>query len=159
VIVPPSHHARATGNEPGHASVGATRGPRVTGLLTALAIGIGGALGALSRVGLDQWLGGGPSSTSTLMVTLVINTLGAFALGLLRRPFALTPSAVVSSGVSVGFLGAFTTWSAVMVHLALLQGAGSWLLGVGYLVATLALGLGGAWWGLKSGVGRAGGSS
>lgn len=152
--MPDSHHARGTGNGPGHASVGATRGPAITGLLTALAVGMGGALGALSRVGLDQWLGGEPSSTSTLIVTLVINTLGAVALGLLRRPLAVRPAAVVYSGISIGFLGALTTWSAVMVQLALLQGAGSWLPVVGYLVASLALGLGGAWWGLKSGVGR-----
>lgn len=133
-------------------------GPLPAGLLAALAIGVGGSLGALARVGLDHWLGGGlgggPPSTSALIVTLVINTLGALGLGLLRRPHARTRGTVLYSGVSVGFLGAFTTWSAVMVQLALLQGVGSWMLGGGYLLATLVLGLSAAWWGLRSGVGK-----
>jgi CrcB protein len=125
-------------------------------LLVAVSVGIGGALGALARVGLGEWLGAGAFDTRTLVVTLAINTLGALALGLLRRPHVATPEAAWYSGVSVGFLGAFTTWSAVMVQLALLEGAGSVLLAVFYLGATLILGLIAAWWGLRWGVARQG---
>ncbi|AVG23084.1 fluoride exporter / camphor resistance protein CrcB [Pontimonas salivibrio] len=125
-----------------------------TGLLTALAIAIGGALGALARVGLSEWFGADASSTSTLVITLGINTVGAFALGLLRRPQALRPTGFLYSGLTVGFLGAFTTWSAVMVQLAVLHGGGHWMLGIGYLFLTLVLGLTAAWWGLRSGVAK-----
>lgn len=167
----PSDHTRSEDNLRAGSSavdtpVTVPSGPLPAGLLAALAIGVGGSLGALARVGLDHWLGGGlgggfggglgggPPSTSALIVTLVINTLGALGLGLLRRPHARTRGTVLYSGVSVGFLGAFTTWSAVMVQLALLQGQGSWMLGWGYLLATLVLGLSAAWWGLRSGVGK-----
>lgn len=123
------------------------------GLGLTLAVAIGGALGALARVSIGEWLDGPPLGPSVLLTTLAINSLGAAALGLLRRPQSLQPAPWIRLGASVGFLGSFTTWSAVMVISHLLIAGNQWLLGVGYLIATLALGLLGAWWGLRSTVG------
>lgn len=140
--------------EPAHPRPGSSDAKTPAGVLTALAIAIGGALGALSRVGLSEWFGAEATSTGTLVITLGINTVGAFALGLLRRPQALKPTGFLYSGLTVGFLGAFTTWSAVMVQIAVLHGEGHWMLGIGYLFLTLVLGLSAAWWGLRSGVAK-----
>ena len=122
----------------------------MTAVWTALAVAVGGALGALARVGLEHTLGNGPLDLSTLVVTLTINTLGAAALGLLRRPQALQPPPWLRVGLSVGFLGAFTTWSAVMVQVQLVTSEGKVWLGIGYLIATIGLGLLAAKWGLSS---------
>ncbi len=123
-------------------------------LFTAVAIAVAGALGALSRVGLEQWLGGDPLSPTTLAVTLGVNTAGALALGLLRREHSLQPPPWLRQALGVGFLGAFTTWSAVMVQVHLLTTDVSAWWAVSYLVATLGLGLVAAWWGLASRVRR-----
>ena len=118
-----------------------------------IAVAIGGALGALARVGLT---GGVEGSVMTepplaiLLTTLAINTVGALVLGLLRRPQSLHPPGWLRTGLSVGFLGAFTTWSAVMAASWILGSSGDFLLGAGYLVATVVLGLLAAWWGLRS---------
>ena len=117
---------------------------------TALSVATGGALGALARLGLERSLGGDALDLSTLLVTLAINTVGAAALGLLRRPQSLQPPPWLRAGLSVGFLGAFTTWSAVMVQVQLVTIGGNWLLAAGYLIATIGLGLLAARWGMAS---------
>jgi len=112
---------------------------------TTLLVAIGGALGALSRVGLSELLGGEAISSETLWITLAINTVGALLLALLRRfgPGRLQPA--ISAGIGYGFLGAFTTWSAVIGATVLLGSAGMVWAGALYLAATLILGVGLAW--------------
>jgi CrcB protein len=58
------------------------------------------------------------------------------------------------AGLGAGLLGSFTTFSAVVVSLVSLTAAGSWMLALAYLVATLALGLGAAWLGIRVGGNR-----
>ncbi len=112
---------------------------------TTLLVAIGGALGALSRVGLSELLGGEAISSETLWVTLAINTVGALLLALLRRfgPGRLQPA--ISAGIGYGFLGAFTTWSAVIGATIVLGGGGMIWMGTLYLLGTLILGVGIAW--------------
>ncbi len=112
---------------------------------TTLLVAIGGALGALSRVGLSELLGGEAISSETLWVTLGINTVGALLLALLRRfgPGRLQPA--ISAGIGYGFLGAFTTWSAVIGATIVLGGGGMIWMGTLYLLGTLVLGVGIAW--------------
>jgi CrcB protein len=112
---------------------------------TTLLVAIGGALGALSRVGLSELLGGEAISSETLWVTLAINTVGALLLALLRRfgPGRLQPA--ISAGIGYGFLGAFTTWSAVIGATIVLGGGGMIWMGTLYLLGTLVLGVGIAW--------------
>ncbi len=122
-------------------------------LSDAVAVAIGGALGSLARVSLTGGVEGSLSSEPPLpilLATLAINALGALVLALLRRPQSLQPPGWLKAGLSVGFLGAFTTWSAVMAAVWILGSADSLFLGLGYLVATVVLGLLAAWWGLRS---------
>jgi len=113
--------------------------------LSILAVALGGALGALSRTGLSEFFGGELLQPTTLAVTLLINIIGALLLALLRRHSDRLSRADLVQGIGVGFLGAFTTWSAVMATTALAYGAGETLLSIGYIGASLALGIVAAW--------------
>ena len=119
-------------------------------LITVLAVSLGGALGALSRVGISEAAGETDLGLTTLGATLAINTVGAALLGFVRRHETALPTAL-RLGVGVGFLGSFTTWSAVIVTSSLLTGTGQVALSVGYLLATLILGVGAARLALGSG--------
>ena len=114
--------------------------------LSILAVALGGALGALSRTGLTEFFGGELLDPTTLTITLVINIIGALVLALLRRHSHRLSHADLVQGVGVGFLGAFTTWSAVMATTALGYGAGEAVLAIGYLIASIALGIVAAWY-------------
>ena len=113
--------------------------------LTIVLVALAGALGALSRTGLTEAFGGDALAPETLAVTLAINTLGALLLSLLRRFSHKVPSVAVVNAIGVGFLGAFTTWSAVVAVSALAYGSGQTLLAVSYLLLTVVLGVGIAW--------------
>ena len=77
-------------------------------------------------MGIGELFGGPALGSSVLLTTLAINSLGATALGLLRRPQSLQPAPWIRLGASVGFLGSFTTWSAVMVISHLLIAGDQW---------------------------------
>ncbi len=98
----------------------------------AAAVGVGGAIGALARWGLDVALAveGWPAAT------LVANLLGAFVLALLSRRLGDSAPAV---GLRVGVLGAFTTWSALVVQVVDLGDRPG--VAVGYLLVSLGGGL------------------
>lgn len=98
---------------------------------SALAVAIGGALGALSRWGIDGAIGSLEAST------LAVNVLGAFALGVVMGHGLATRPDWLRDAVGVGLLGSFTTMSGVAV-LALPIPDLWW---VGYATATFALGL------------------
>ena len=110
--------------------------------LTITLVAMGGALGALSRTGLTELFGGETLAPETLAVTLAIKTLGALLLSLLRRHAHLVPSPALLHAIGVGFLGSFTTWSAVMAISALSYSAGQSVIAVVYLALTVVLGVG-----------------
>ncbi len=109
-------------------------------------IGVGGALGALSRAGVSQLFGTGgielgDQSADFPWATLSVNVLGAFLIGILavalltdnssyRRPFLIT-----------GFLGGFTTFSALALEVADLVDQEMWSTALVYLVLTVGAGL------------------
>ncbi len=115
-------------------------------------VAIGGAAGATARFALDSWVSqrtGGEFPWGTL----VINLSGSLLLGLL---FALTVErgifpAAVRGPLMIGFVGAYTTFSTLMLEswrlwedgaapLALANILGSMLLGIVAVVAGLAIG-------------------
>jgi CrcB protein len=79
---------------------------------TAIAIAAAGALGALARYGLGGFVSRRTSGAFP-WETFVINITGAFALGLVftlaTERWALAPW--LRSAITIGFLGAYTTFS------------------------------------------------
>ena len=104
-----------------------------------LAVALGGALGALSRFGVGQWLA--DSGYAHLhLATFLVNVIGALLIGVLfvgAERFTLSEPARL--GMSVGFLGAFTTFSAFSLQLLTDIQEGQVLRAVSYAAATVFL--------------------
>ncbi len=82
-----------------------------------LALALGGALGAVSRYGIGQLLT--TSGVAHLHVaTFSVNVAGAFFMGFLFVAFQrLEAPEALRMGLTVGFLGAFTTFSTFSLEL------------------------------------------
>jgi len=106
-----------------------------------LMVALGGAVGAVSRYGLSgyvQALWG----TAFPMGTMAVNVIGSFFLGLLLPLFEnLAWSAEVRTLVTIGFLGAFTTFSTFSYEAVILLQGGEWGRGVAYMGGSLLLGV------------------
>jgi len=106
-----------------------------------LAVAAGGALGAVSRYALSSGV------TNLLDLrgsgTFVANILGAFVLGaivgLTEERWELSDP--VRTGITVGVLGGFTTFSTYMHDVITHAEDERWMTSVGVLVLTIALGL------------------
>ena len=102
-----------------------------------LAVALGGALGALSRFGIGHWLA--DSGYAHLHpATFLVNVIGALLIGVLfigAERFTLSEPARL--GMSVGFLGAFTTFSAFSLQLLTDIQEGQVLRAVFYASATV----------------------
>ena len=85
--------------------------------MNVLALALGGALGAVSRFGIGQLLT--TSGVAHLPVaTFSVNVVGAFFMGFLFVAFErLEAPEALRMGLTVGFLGAFTTFSAFSLEL------------------------------------------
>lgn len=114
-----------------------------------LAVLGGGAVGTALRLGIDTLLPHG--DTDFPGSTLLINTLGAFVLGLLVGRVWPGAASWLRAGLGAGLLGSFTTFSALAVSLVSLTAAGFGMLALAYLAATLVLGLAAAALGLRLG--------
>ena len=105
-------------------------------------IAAGGAAGALARYAVmgavGHWLGAGFP-----YATLAVNVLGCFVMGALVEVFALAWSASpeMRSFLTVGFLGAFTTFSAFSLDVNLLTTQGRLGLAALYVAASVLLSL------------------
>ena len=116
-----------------------------------LAVILGGAIGTALRLVIDLAIP--HSDTSFPFSTLAVNTVGAFTLAVLvARVWSRSPS-WVRAGLGAGLLGSFTTFSAVAVAMVTLTLSGEWMLAVGFLVASILMGLGAAALGLRLGYG------
>ncbi len=112
-----------------------------------LAVVVGGALGTALRLGVDLVL----PANGFAIATLVVNTVGAFALALLvARVWPVAPD-WVRAGLGAGLLGSFTTFSAIAVSVVAFVHAGEWMPAAAYLAVTLILGLAAAALGLRLG--------
>ena len=109
------------------------------------AVAVAGALGTAARIGVDNAaeLAGLESGISTLGV----NIIGAFFLGLVVGHGLPTLSPALRSALGVGFLGAFTTFSAVSLFVA----TATLGVGVGFLALHFSVGVFAAWSGWQAG--------
>lgn len=113
--------------------------------LTLLAVFIGGVAGTGLRLVADALI---PSETFPF-ATLTVNVVGSFALALLVGRWWQAAPVWLRAGLGAGLLGAFTTFSAVMVSLLELATTGRMLIAGLYLAASLVLGLAAAVAGLR----------
>jgi CrcB protein len=109
---------------------------------TIIAIAIGGALGALARYGVGA-LVASKAGVTFPWGSFLINVTGAFVLGLL---FALlagrsTMPQWMISGLTVGFLGAYTTFSTFMLESLVLTEDGRVWAAVGNVAGSVVAGL------------------
>lgn len=115
-----------------------------TSLLTIVAIGCAGALGAAARFGIVEWMARRWGSVFPLP-TFLINITGAFALGVvLTMPVGDHPGTarLLASVLGTGFLGGYTTFSTLSFETHRLSRRGhsfhAWLNALGTLAAGLA---------------------
>ena len=116
---------------------------------TVLAIAVGGSLGALARyyfsIGAAKYFG-----TAFPWGTLLENFIGCFVMGILTALMERfwMPSAEIKAFLTIGFLGAFTTFSAFSLDFALLHERGELLVGGLYVLASVIASIGGIFLGM-----------
>jgi CrcB protein len=109
---------------------------------TIVVIGIAGALGALARYGLDGAVARRlPSSFP--WGTFVVNMSGAFVLGFLQTLMTeqLTTAPWLRSALTIGFLGAYTTFSTLSYETYRLLEDGALSLAAANVLGSAAAGL------------------
>ena len=109
--------------------------------MTLFVIGLGGALGAISRYLTSGWVQS-VSNSFFPWGTMAVNILGSLALGFLMVWLQSTAAtAEVRSLITVGFLGSFTTFSTFSYETAAMLRDGEWWRAGGYTVGSITLGL------------------
>jgi CrcB protein len=105
-------------------------------------IAVAGALGTVSRYGLSQFTHS-ILSKNFPWGTLVINVAGCFVIGLLATLFADTNvlSKELQLAATVGFLGAFTTFSAFSYDSYNFFRGGTWEMGLINIAANIIIGM------------------
>lgn len=109
--------------------------PRI-GWLELIAVGAGGALGSLGRVGLAQaW----PSTSGAWpWATLVVNLAGALLLGCLMSALRHGPLSIPAYRLlGTGFCGALTTFSTLQLELLQMLERSRYPLALGYATVSL----------------------
>ena len=105
-----------------------------------LAVAIGGALGAVARYALSSWIFD-ITSHKFPYATLIVNVAGSFVMGILFVVVverAALP-AEMRSLLMIGFIGAFTTFSAFSLDALGLWQNGHVLMSVIYMITTVIL--------------------
>ncbi len=108
-----------------------------------LYVGIFGLLGCLARYGVGRAaLAAGWAAPSA---TLTVNLLGSLAIGFIAALSKAQPSLLLSphlaTGLMVGFLGGFTTFSAFSLELLVMTQGGRLTAALAYAVISPTLGL------------------
>ena len=105
-----------------------------------LAVAIGGALGSVARYALSSWIFD-ITSQKFPYATLIVNVAGSFVMGILFVVIverAALP-AEMRSLLMIGFIGAFTTFSAFSLDALGLWQNGHVLMSVIYIITTVIL--------------------
>lgn len=116
-------------------------------------VGIGGVFGAVTRYGISKWVGE-KWIRNFPIATFFINITGAFLLGLLSTLFAKTGAGWndIKNLTTIGFLGAYTTYSTFSLEIISLFQNGSTRTGIIYFIASIIVGLVAAYLGVKIGL-------
>lgn len=114
-----------------------------------LAIGAGGAIGAIARHLLTVRIAA-LAGHAFPWGTLTVNVLGALVLGALVEVFALvwSPSPALHALLTVGMLGSLTTFSAFTAESYLMIATGQIVPAIAYVAGSAVLALVGFWAGL-----------
>ena len=121
-----------------------------------LAVFVGGVIGSAARIGLTL-VAGRIDDYWWPYPTLLINLVGSFALGYLVGHGTSSVPAWLRLGVTTGFLGAFTTLSAISLDVAVpivRHGLGPLLVFGSYAIGSIVMGLVCAIAGLRLGARR-----
>lgn len=118
------------------------------------AVALGGALGAVGRYLLSGWVAHLTRESPFPYGTLSVNLLGALVLGFVMG--ATTSGRMALSGnarafLTIGILGAFTTFSTFSYETVQALRLGDLKVGFANLAVSLVLGLAACWLGLKLG--------
>lgn len=103
-------------------------------------IGVAGAVGALLRTWIGELL---PHESGFPIATFTVNMIGTFLLCLLVTGVVQKISAVkhIQDAMTTGFLGSFTTFSALSIETVLLFENGQFVMGVLYVGLSIVGGL------------------
>ena len=101
--------------------------------MTLFLVGAGGLAGVLARYGLTVW-------QQSIWTVVAINLAGSFLLGLLTH-VGMHLSHDVRTGLAVGFLGGFTTFSTLTVQTVLEADGGKTGTAAAYLALTVVGGM------------------
>ena len=105
-------------------------------------VGLGGMLGAMARYALSGWVSGATAGRFPYG-TLVVNLIGSFVIGfflvLALERFSWNPDLRIF--FTVGFLGAFTTFSTFSYETMALLQAGDYRRAGGYALASVVVSL------------------
>ncbi len=118
------------------------------------AVALGGAIGAVGRFWVTGWFTKLSRDSFFPWGTLVVNVAGAFALGLFLAAvttgrFAVSPN--LRTFVSIGVLGALTTFSTFAYEILEAARVGDYRVAILNAGGSLALGLAACWLGLTLG--------
>ena len=113
-----------------------------------LFIGLGGAMGAITRALLSNWLN---PKNGFAYGTLCVNALGSLLLGILTGYFMQRTDPFWKPVLGTGFLGGLTTFSTFSIETLQLLIGEQWTIGLFYLLIQITLGLGMGLLGLKLG--------
>lgn len=114
------------------------------------AVFIGGVLGSAARLGLLA-LSNGLVGAELPSVTLLINILGSFVLGVLVGYRSSAMPDWVFQGLGIGFLGSFTTLSAISIGVGAAPSPEGLTIGIVFAMAHLVFGVVAAAIGLRAG--------
>lgn len=124
------------------------------GLIRSLSVAFGGAVGALGRYWISGWVGRINPYPLFPLGTFVVNIAGAFVLGAFLG-YSLSSRMLISpalrSFVSIGLLGAFTTFSTFTFESVEAIRSGDFRFALINIFGSLLLGLAAVWMGLLLG--------
>ena len=119
-----------------------------------MAVGLGGALGAMLRAAISLWAVQRFEAlvpTAALLGTLIANALGALIIGVLF--VAITEKGLIAESwrplLVVGFLGALTTFSTFSLEAVGLLQQGEWLTAMVYVLGSVIICLFLTWAGIE----------